>query len=224
MQANPLRDTSESRGLLLAGIAAPLVLTVAVVLAGHYEPDYSHISQYVSELGAVGASHQRAFNYGGLFFAGVLTVLFALGLYLRVTPRASLVAISALVALAGVGRLVTGLFTCDAGCNMEEMSSPAAIHFFASSIGSLSEVLAPILLAIGLRGYRQNILFRLSAGLGFASLVLLVLLLGSGNELPYVGVIQRLMLAVFYAWVGAVALRIDALQLDATHAGTGQTA
>ena len=211
MRANPLDDTSESRGLLLAGIAAPVVLTVAIVLAGYYEPDYSHVSQYVSELGAVGASHQRAFNSGGLFLSGVLTVLFALGLYLRVKPHTSLVATSVLAALAGVGRLVAGLFPCDAGCNMEEMSLPATVHSLAAFIGLLSGALAPIFLAIGLRRSRQNILFRLSAGLGSASLVLAVIFFGFGKGLPYIGVIQRLILAAFYAWVVAVALRIDAL-------------
>jgi hypothetical membrane protein len=214
MQANPLNDMAESRGLLLAGIAAPVVLTVAIVLAGYYEPDYSHVSQYVSELGAVGASHQRAFNYGGLFLSGLLTVLFALGLYLRVKPRALLVAISVLAALAGVGRLVAGLFPCDAGCNMEEMSIPATIHASAAFIGVMSGVFAPILLAIGLRRCRQNILFRLSAGLGSASLVLAVFFFGFGKGLPYIGVIQRLILAAFYVWVIAVALTIDALQPD----------
>jgi hypothetical protein len=55
---------SDGRGLLLAGFVAPVVLTVAVVLAGRFEPDYSHVSQFVSELGAVGASHQKSFSYG----------------------------------------------------------------------------------------------------------------------------------------------------------------
>jgi len=203
---------SEGRGLLLAGYAAPVVLTVAIVLAGRFEPGYSHVSQFVSELGAVGASHQKSFSYGGLFLSGLLTVLFALGLYLQVKPRASLVATSVLAALAGFGRLVAGLFPCDAGCVVEDMSIPATIHASAAFVGLMSGALAPVLLAVGLRKYRQSSLFRLSVGLGSASLALVVIFFGFGKGLPYIGVIQRLTLATFYAWVVAVALRIDALQ------------
>ena len=210
----PLDNALERRGLLLAGIAAPVVLTVAVVLAGYYEPDYSHVSQYVSELGAVGASHQRAFNYGGLFLSGLLTVLFAVGLCSRVKPRALLVASSVLAALAGVGRLVAGLFPCDAGCVMEDMSMPATIHASAAFISLMSGAFAPVVLAFGLRRFRQSILFRVSVGLGSASLVLVVFFFGFGKGLPYIGVIQRLILAAFYAWVAAVAIRIDSLQPD----------
>lgn len=208
-QVYPPDDASESRRLLLAGIAAPIVLTVAVVMAGHFEPDYSHVSRFVSELGAVGASHQKAFNYGGLSVAGLLTVLFSLGLYLRVKPRAPLVASSVLVALAGFGRLVAGLSPCDAGCVMEDMSTLATIHASAAFISLMSGAFAPVLLAIGLRGYRQNVLFRLSVGLGFASLMLVVLFFGFGKELPYIGVIQRLTLATLYTWIVAVVLTID---------------
>jgi len=210
----PLDNALERRGLLLAGIAAPVVLTVAVVLAGYYEPDYSHVSQYVSELGAVGASHQRAFNYGGLFLSGLLTVLFAVGLCSRVKPRVLLVASSLLAALAGVGRLVAGLFPCDAGCVMEDMSMPATIHASAAFVSLLSGAFAPVLLAFGLRRFRQSILFRVSVGLGSASLVLVVFFFGFGKGLPYIGVIQRLILTAFYAWVAAVAIRIDSLQPD----------
>jgi hypothetical membrane protein len=203
---------SDGRGLLLAGFVAPVVLTVAVVLAGRFEPDYSHVSQFVSELGAVGASHQKSFSYGGLFLSGLLTFLFALGLYTRVKPNIALVASCGLAALAGFGRLLAGLFPCDAGCVIEDMSMPAAIHASAGFVALTSGALAPVLFAIGLLRYRQSPLYRLSVGLGFASLVLVVIFFGFAKELTYIGVIQRLALASFYAWVVAVALGIDALQ------------
>ena len=203
---------SEGRGLLVAGFAAPLVLTVAIVLAGHFEPGYSHVSQYVSELGAAGASHQKSFNYGGLFLSGVLTFLFALGLYVRVKPRASLIASSVLVAAAGLGRLVAGLFPCDAGCVMENMSVPAAIHTIAGFIALTCGAFAPLFLAVGSKGERKSELFWPSVGLGFTSVALVVVLFVFGKELPYVGLIQRLVLVAFYVWVVAVAFRINGMQ------------
>lgn len=212
MHANPLNNTVGSRGLLLAGVAAPVVLTVAIVVAGQFEPGYSHVSQFVSELGAIGASNQKAFNYGGLFLSGLLTALFALGMYMRVRPRVSFVVSSLLVAFAGFGRLVAGVFPCDAGCSIEDMSIPATIHTFAGFVALTSGAFAPLLLAMGLRSQRQNQLFLLSVGLGSVSPILVIILFGLGKGFPYVGMIQRLILATFYIWVIAVVLKIDSLQ------------
>jgi hypothetical membrane protein len=213
-QADLPSDAPKGRGLLYAGLAAPVVLTVAIVLAGRFETGYSHISQFVSELGAVGASHQKSFNYGGLFLSGLLTFLFALGLYVRVKPRALFVTSSVLVALAGFGRLVAGIFPCDAGCVMEDMSISAAIHASAGFVALTSGAFAPLFLAVGLKGHRQTQLFRLSVGLGSASVVLVIILFGFGKGHPYTGAIQRLILAALYVWVVAVALGITALQPD----------
>lgn len=200
---------SDGRGLLIAGFAAPVVLTVAIVLAGHFEPGYSHVSQYVSELGAAGASHQESFNYGGLFLSGLLTFLFALGLYVRVQPRASLVASSVLVAIVGLSRLVAGIFPCDAGCVVENMSMPATVHAIAGFFALTCGAFAQLSLAIGSIRERESELFWLSVGLGFVSLALVFALFGFGKELPYLGVVQRLILAAFYVWVVAVALKIN---------------
>jgi hypothetical membrane protein len=214
IQPNPRTETAKGRGLLTAGIAAPVVLTAAIVLAGQFEPGYSHVSQFVSELGAVGASHQKVFNYGGLFLSGLLTVSFALGMFLQVKPRAWFVASSLLVASAGLGRLAAGVFPCDAGCVIEDMSTAATIHAIAGFVALTSGALAPLLLAEGLRRHRHSRLLPLSVGLGSASLILVVVLFGLGKGLPYIGLIQRLILAAFYAWIVALVLRIDVLQHD----------
>ena len=213
MKASSLSDTAGRRGLLLAGILAPVVLTAAIVVAGQFEPGYSHVSQYVSELGAVGASHQKAFSYGGLLLSGLLTALFALGMLLQVTPRASFIASSLLVALAGLGRLVAGIFPCDAGCVIEDMSIPATIHAFAGFVALTSGAVAPLILAVGLRRHSHVQLLPLSVALGSASLILVLILFGAGKGVPYAGVIQRLILIAFYVWVVVVALKIETLRL-----------
>lgn len=204
--------TTRGRVLLLAGIAAAVVLAVAIAWAGSLEPDYSHMAQFVSELGALGATHQEVFNYGGLVLAGLLTVVFSVGLHLRREPGRWFIASTALVALAGVGRVVAGLFPCDPGCNMEDMSVSARIHALAGFVALVSGALAPLLLAIGLRKRRESALFGLSLALGLASVVLVVLLFGLGPGATFIGAIQRLVLAAFYGWVAVVAVECGALQ------------
>jgi len=61
------------RLLIFCGIAAPVVLLLAVIIAGSLHPGYSHISQAISEFGAQGAPHRAILSYAGLVPAGVLT-------------------------------------------------------------------------------------------------------------------------------------------------------
>ena len=203
-------EPTNARRLLRAGLAAPVVLALAIVVAGRFEPGYSHVSQYVSELGAVGASHAKAFSYGGLLPAGLLTVLFAVGMYLQAGASRSFVASSLLAGVAGLGRMAAAVFPCDAGCSLENMSMAATLHAWAGFLALTSGAVAPLVLATGLRRRPRSRLFALSVGLGLASLVLALIMFGPGREQSFVGVVQRLLLAAFYAWVIAVVV----------HAGT----
>ena len=67
--------------LLVTGIASPLILGLAVFVGGWQYPGYSHVSQFISELGATGAPSPSILNFGGLIPAGALTVAFALAMY-----------------------------------------------------------------------------------------------------------------------------------------------
>lgn len=205
-------DTTKGRRLLQVGIAAPVVFVVVVLVAGQLEPGYSHASQFVSELGAIGATHRKLFSYGGLFLPGLLTVAFALGMYLLVRPRPWLVASSLLAALAGFGRMTGPFFPCDAGCAIDDMSFSAIVHSLVGFVALVSGALAPLVLAIGLKGQRRSRLWWWSAGLGGWPLVLVFVMFGFAKTLSFVGVIQRIVLAAFYIWVVAVALNADALQ------------
>jgi hypothetical membrane protein len=218
LQTNPGTDTTKGRGLLRAGIAAPVVFAVAVVVAGHFEPGYSHTSQFVSELGAVGAAHPKLFAFGALFVPGLLTVAFALGMYLLVRPHPWLVASSVLAALAGLGRLAGPFFPCDAGCAIHDMSFTAMVHSVAGFLSLTSGTLAPLALAIGLKRRPRSRLWWWSAALGGWPLVLVFVMFGFAETLSFVGVIQRIILAAFYTWVVAVALDTDALRASPARA------
>jgi hypothetical protein len=182
------------------------------VVAGLFEPGYSHTSQFVSELGAVGAAHPKLFSFGGLFLPGLLTVVFAFGLYLLVRPNRWLVASSLLAALAGFGRMTAPLFPCDAGCVVEDMSFSATMHALFGFMALTSGAFAPLVMAMGLRTQPRSRLFSLSVGLGGWPLMLVFFMFGLGKALGFVGVVQRIILAVFYCWVVAVALNADALK------------
>ena len=108
-----MRAGLSDRFLLVTGIAAPLMLGLAVLFGGSLYPGYSHVSQFVSELGATGAPSPSVLNFGGLIPAGALTVAFALAMYRRYRPGTAVAVSSSLVALAGMSRLIAGIFPCE---------------------------------------------------------------------------------------------------------------
>ena len=56
---------------VLAALAAGLTGAV-VVLGGAMQPGYSHVADYISELGAVGAPHGQAISVAGFLPIGFL--------------------------------------------------------------------------------------------------------------------------------------------------------
>jgi hypothetical membrane protein len=191
--------------LLVSGIAAPLALGLATWIAGSLHPGYSHASQFISELGATGAPYRAIMNYGGIVPAGVLTLAFALGMYWNLGPRLSIAASSAFVAVAGLGRLTAGIFPCDPGCSMVEMSSSARMHMLGGYVAFACGILAPLVFALAMRSVRPR-LSVLSLILGFGALVALVAGMQLGQGSPFVGVFQRLHLAFFYGWTIVIAI------------------
>ena len=187
-------------------------MVVAILWAGALEPGYSHLGQFVSELGAADASHQQAFSYCGLVLCGSLTALFALGLFLRLRPSGWLLAASALVAVVGVARAVAGLFPCDPGCDLEQMSAAARVHALSGFLALTSGALAPLALAAGLRTIGRGWLYAWSLGVGLVSLVLVPLLFGLGPDFLFIGAIQRIILTLFYGWIVMLSVSVGAFR------------
>jgi len=57
--------------LVICGIIAPLLFTIQLIIIGNYHPNYNHITQYLSELGAVNAPYANIKNTG-LSIIGIL--------------------------------------------------------------------------------------------------------------------------------------------------------
>lgn len=82
----------KTRILLYFGIASPLLFWLTTIVCGIILDNYSHLSNMVSELGAMGTSTQYFFTTG-LVLSSILNVFFGIGLWrmgkalnLRVLP------------------------------------------------------------------------------------------------------------------------------------------
>ena len=57
------------RSLLLTGVAGPLVFGIAVFTSGALRSNYSHVDQFISELGETGGEFAWLMNYFGFMLS-----------------------------------------------------------------------------------------------------------------------------------------------------------
>ncbi|AXT33708.1 DUF998 domain-containing protein [Phaeobacter sp. LSS9] len=126
MRSGPLRDTA-SWALIALPVISGLWLAIGVGVLAALSPGYSHVSHFMSVLGAAGAPYAAWTNYAvfiptELWFLGFLALLNARLPDRRLT-RVSLIL---LATYAGLLMLAAGL-PCDAGCNGGD-DGQSAVH------------------------------------------------------------------------------------------------
>ena len=203
------------RTLVLAGIAGPVIFVSAVLAAAAGHPDYSHIANFMSELGATGAPRAALMNDAGFVPAGMLLATFGVSL-MRTLPRRRLIAAgSVLVTLFGVGVAASGVFSCDLGCPTSGGTLENQIH---NAIGPACFLC--LIAGTGILGWKFRQLpdwHRLSAYSLVTSAVALVFflsLVGSLESRTTTGLWQRLMLGTLFFWCGTVALHAFRLEVQ----------
>src|ERR1043165_6282010 len=101
---------------VLCGIFAPVLWASSIALCGSLRPGYSHLTQYISELGERGSSTELLMRYAGFLPTGAMHVLFAGALYSAFKGSRSAALGALLLALNGLARAAAGMFPCEPGC------------------------------------------------------------------------------------------------------------
>jgi hypothetical protein len=183
------------------GTLGALVILVLTVLGGAAFPNYSHLSQFISELGARAAPHGRLISFAGFLPAGLLLCAFAF-FASRVLPR-SPVTLLGLVGIAffALGYGVAAFFPCEQGCRPVEPSLSQVIHNSVGGLGYFAGGVALILLGIQARSWLgARHLSVLGVSGGGVSLVALLFL---SPEFQYVGLVQRVLETCMLLWIVA---------------------
>ena len=202
------------RALTLGGIVGPIVFTSVVLAAAAGHPGYSHVANFMSELGATGAPRAALMNHGGFIPAGMLLTAFAIGLRRALPPKPLMIAGVVLVMLFGIGVVAAGVFSCDLGCPTSGGTIENQIH---NAIGP--SCFLCVIAGSGMLGWQFRNLpdwRRLSAYSLVTSAVALVFftgLVGSLELRTLTGLWQRLMLGTLFLWCGVAA--VHAFRLDA---------
>ena len=193
-----------SKLAFFTGILGSLAVVLLTVIGGANFPNYSHASQFISELGANGAPNGRIISLGGFLPAGILIIVFAFFAW-RSLPRSGGTTLGLFgMVLFALGYLIAAFFPCEGDCRSAEPTLSQAIH---NLFGLAGYMVAPLsLFVLGWQARRWARATHLAV-LGFtgAGLALLGLLFLS-PDFKYVGVAQRTLEGSVLLWIMACAL------------------
>lgn len=190
---------ASSSSLLVHGAAASaIVVLLLTVVGGALTPDYSHLSMYISELGARGAPLEWPVRIAGFLPAGLLMLGFCFHAWRRL-PRSWRVSLRLLgLVLYTLGYLVAVVFPCDLGCRPAEPSLSQLIHNLAGLLGYLFSPL--ILFGLAREARRWQGAAHLVLPGYVAALLALVGLVTLTPESPLAGLSQRAIEGAMLLW------------------------
>jgi hypothetical membrane protein len=207
--------TGSSLWLGRLAVAGPIAFTIAWLIGGFAQDEYSVRREDISALAALDAQNAWIMITGFLFLAAG-TVALAAGLASTLNGRPAVIG-SILVLIAGVGIAVAGLARNDCSSELTacadrvdagDVSWHHMVHDTVSLVIFLALVAAPLVLARAFRRdeHWQN-LRGYSVATGLVGFVLLVLFVteaaGSWN-----GLLQRVFVSVPFLWIAVLGFRL----------------
>lgn len=199
------QETMTVRSLAVCGIIAPLLFATLVITAASLRTGYSHVSQFISELGY---GSNAVVQNADFVLTGLLIILFSYGLHKGVSGGVGSRIGPAFVAAFGIGLIGAGVFPGDPASPTIQMS-----HFLFASVAEIVGAVVPLAMCRRLakdsswRGYAT-----LSLLTGIVGLVLLIVfyvgVFGSGILDPWKGAVQRLFWAVPSLWIEFAAVKL----------------
>lgn len=186
----------------LCGLSACLLFVATTLIGGFLNPGYGHVSQFISELYAVGAPNADALRFYGYLPSGVLFMAFAV-LLNAVLPKSTSKTLGCLLFGFGYGfgTVICSIFNCDVGCN-PEFVNPSLSQFIHNLMGMLTYLTVPtgiLCLGISFSKHRSQWLFNFSIATAVGSF-LFVLLLNVMLQSGFKGFLQRIIEGSFILW------------------------
>jgi hypothetical protein len=108
--------------------ASAVLAAVVPVIGGLLVPGHSHVRDFISELGAVGAPWGSAVSFAGFLPTGLLSLLFLIVAAPLVDPRGWAKAGYLLLSSVGVAYVGAAFAPCDVGCPAVPTSLRQLLH------------------------------------------------------------------------------------------------
>ncbi|MBD2755625.1 DUF998 domain-containing protein [Spirosoma validum] len=170
-------------------LISTLALLTGIIYFGWRKPGYNHLNRTISELGEIGSPITRPVNYGLFLFVGVLLWVVA-----ALTDEN---AVAGLAVCVGTGYVVAAFFPCDTGSPLSG-SGRQQIHNLGGAVEYIGGAyfLGQFSTTFTLFGYDP---FSVAAGSVLAGALLL-----SIPDLPFRGLVQRVIEAILFGSLLAV--------------------
>jgi hypothetical membrane protein len=190
-------------------MVAPVLWAAAIIFCGSLRPEYSHLTQYISELGERGGTTEQMIRYAGFVPTGLMHAAFAAMLYVAFKGRGLATVAAGLLAVNGLARIGAGIFPCATGCAGPRILLSQKLHSLSSAIGFFALIGACVMWGILLRRYEKlRHLSVYSVLSGLLGLVFLALMLWSAEGKRGTGLYERLSTGVLSLWVLVFAARL----------------
>jgi hypothetical membrane protein len=185
---------------ILSGILAPLLWLSLIGIAGVMRLGFSHVAQYISELGERGSPTEALMRYAAFEFTGFLYLCFASTLWVTFRKKRITKMATCLIALDGIGRIGAGVFPCDPGCMGFSLSQD--LHRMFATVGFVSGSLATIAWGVTLRkmGWPKGLTWY-SIGTGPLALIFLLLMSWGQNPMNTPGLFEHLATGILSLWL-----------------------
>ncbi len=187
-----------------SGILGVAIFVLTTIIGGFLYPNYSHVSQFISESYATDAPKADLLRYFGYIPSGIMFILFSL-FSIKALPKSSLKTIG-FIGIGfgyGFGTIICSIFNCDAGCN-PKLINPSLSQFIHNLMGFVTYTIVPFsILLIGIASKKWNNSIRLSniSYLIFTISFLFVIILNLNLDSPYKGLIQRIIEGSILFWI-----------------------
>jgi len=208
-------DKKIKKYLVICGIIGPIMFTIVLITLGFLHPEYNHITQYISELGATNAPYAGIINTG-LFFVGILIAFFSIGLYIELNGKKTKTTIlgSILVFISGLSFLLLCFFPCDP--EFINFSTIGIIHGYLANTAQFPLIIAPYFL---LKNFKINKKWHSIYYFSILTIILGIIFFVVYKSYifeNYVGLLQRISFGIPILWVEIIAIKIFKSNLSET--------
>ena len=184
------------------GLIGCLLFIITTIIGGYLFPNYSHISNLISESYAVDAPYNFQLRFFGYIPSAIFTGIFVLYFNSK-TPKSSLKTLACILILVSYSfaTLICAIFNCDAGCNPNFVnpSLSQVIHNLSGSITYLIMPFAILLSGLEFKKFGDSNFYKSCIFLFLISLLFIIILFNNFDS-AYKGLIQRVIEITFILW------------------------
>lgn len=186
------------------GLLGVVFFISTAILAGLQFPEYSHISQLISESYAIGTPYGLQLRYLGFLPSGIFIAAFAF-YAVKTLPKSGFTKLgfAGLGIFYGIATIIVSVFPCDKGCG-KELVDPSISQLIHNLTGLMTYIIVPIsLLILGIVAQKW-INGKYVSYLGIAcglTAILFVGILSSDLHSNFVGLYQRIIEGSILVWI-----------------------